>query len=340
MIELNARRLGVDPTLEKDYETLHDGAGIVSLSSRGRMRFHGPGAKDALNGLLTCDVALLTPGQGCYGAALTSKGKVVADVTVFAMENSILVECPAPAWAAWKQLVTKFVNPRISKRTDETEATTEIGIFGNAASTILASVGYGDKDALAALSIYSQLEIADKRANGARIPDLGVDGFRLIVARDEERAATHALESAGGRIVGSDAVAAARIEAGYPEWGADMDDNTLPQEANLEALNAISYTKGCYTGQEVVARLHFRGHVNKRLVGLRIDGATMPARGTIVTADDGRECGDVRSVAMSPRYGVIALAMIRREIAAGDGVSLLIDDTPTRALVTALPFER
>jgi folate-binding protein YgfZ len=340
MIELNARRLGVDPTLEKDYEALHDGAAIVSLSSRGRLRFHGPGAKDALNGLLTCDVALLAPGQGCYGAALTSKGKVIADVTVFAMENSFLVECPAPAWDAWRQLVTKFVNPRISKRTDETEATSEIGVFGSTASALLASVGYGDKEALAALSPYSHLEIVDKRANVARIPDLGVEGFRLIVARDDEPGVTQSLESAGGRVVGAEAVAVARIEAGYPAWGVDMDDNTLPQEANLEALNAISYTKGCYTGQEVVARLHFRGHVNKRLVGLRIDGAAMPASGTTVTADDGRECGDVRSVAMSPRYGVIGLAMIRREIGVGDGVSLLIDDTPTRALVAALPFER
>jgi folate-binding protein YgfZ len=339
MIELNARRLGVDPSLEKDYEALHDGAAIVPLSARGRMRFHGA-AKDALNGLLTCDVAALSPGQGCYGAALTSKGKVIADVTVFAMENSCLVECPAPAWDAWKQLVMKFVNPRISKRTDETDATFEVGVFGDGAAPLLAGLGYGDPETLASLPAYSHVEIEGKRANVARLPNLGVDGFRVIVARDEEERITKALASAGGRPVGPAAVAAARIEAGFPEWGVDMDENTLPQEANLEALNAISYTKGCYTGQEIVARLHFRGHVNKRLVGLRIDGTAIPSAATTVMADDGRECGDVRSAALSPRYGVIALAMIRREVANGDGVSILIDDAPTRAVVTTLPFER
>jgi folate-binding protein YgfZ len=138
--------------------------------------------------------------------------------------------------------------------------------------------------------------------------------------------------------VGPAAIEAARIEAGRPLWGIDMDDSTLPQEANLEALNAISYTKGCYTGQETVARLHFRGHVNKRIVGLRIDGSAVPVRGAALVGPEEKEVGEVRSAVMSPRFGPIALAMIRREINIGDSVALAIDGADTRATVSALPF--
>ena len=117
-----------------------------------------------------------------------------------------------------------------------------------------------------------------------------------------------------------------------------MDDSTLPQEANLEALNAISYTKGCYTGQETVARLHFRGHVNKRIVGLRIDGSSVPVRGVPVIGAEQKDVGEIRSAVMSPRFGPIALAMIRREVSVGDSVALAIDGADTRATVSALPF--
>lgn len=117
-----------------------------------------------------------------------------------------------------------------------------------------------------------------------------------------------------------------------------MDDSNLPQEANLESLGAISYTKGCYTGQEVVARLHFRGHVNKRLVGLRIEGTTIPAAGAPVVSSDGKESGHVRSSIISPRFGPIAMAMLRREVGPGDAVMVPIDGDDTRATVAALPF--
>src|SRR5207302_6112480 len=132
------------------------------------------------------------------------------------------------------------------------------------------------------------------------------------------------LFDAGARAVGADVVECARIEAGRPQWGIDMDDSTLPQEANLDQLGAISYTKGCYTGQEIVARLHFRGHVNRRLTGLRVEGATVPARGAELTNLEGAACGDVRSAVVSPRFGPIALGMVRREVDAGAQVTVRV----------------
>jgi tRNA-modifying protein YgfZ len=340
MIELTSRRLGVDASVAADYEAFHDGAALVDYSDRGRMRFHGAGAKDALNGLLTCDVAPLVNGQGAYGAALTSKGKVIADVAIFAMDESFLVEVPSAVWPAWKDLVNKFVNPRIARRTDETDLTSAIGLFGPRAAAIIAAMTGADVGAIEALPPYGHLTatVGEVMVNVARIPDLGVDGYRILAVRDEfERLRDTAL-SHGARFAGEAAVEAARVEAGRPMWGIDMDESTLPQEANLEALNAISYTKGCYTGQEVVARLHFRGHVNKRIVGLRIDGSSVPARETSVLGAEGKEVGDVRSAVMSPRFGPIALAMVRREVNVGDAVTLSIDGAEARATVAGLPF--
>src|SRR4051794_35679954 len=116
MIELNGKRLGLDAELTADYGALHSGAAMVNLSARGRMRFTGKSARDALNGILTCDLATLVPGQGAFGVALTSKGKIVADVIVTAHEDSFLVEASEPTAAAWRSLVAKYINPRISPR--------------------------------------------------------------------------------------------------------------------------------------------------------------------------------------------------------------------------------
>jgi folate-binding protein YgfZ len=122
---------------------------------------------------------------------------------------------------------------------------------------------------------------------------------------------------AGATPAGLEAWEIARVEAGRPEWGVDIDDNTIPQEANLDELHAISYTKGCYVGQETVARVHFRGHVNRHLRGVRAAGLEPLQPGATLHAADGAQVGDVRSTVRSPRLGTIALAMIRREVEPG-----------------------
>ncbi len=127
-----------------------------------------------------------------------------------------------------------------------------------------------------------------------------------------------------------------RVEAGRPAMGIDMDENTIPQEANLDTLGAISFSKGCYTGQETVARVHFRGHVNRHLRGL-FGGAPLP-RGADVLDAAGKVVGDVRSTVVSPRLGPIAMAMIRREIAPGEGVTVSGESGPISARVIDLPF--
>src|SRR5207253_7970098 len=125
------------------------------------------------------------------------------------------------------------------------------------------------------------------------------------------------LEQAGASGASALAWDVARVEAGRPEWGLDMDETTIPQEANFDELGAISYTKGCYTGQETVARVHFRGHVNRHLRHLRAAGPEPPLAGADLLDAAGKSVGDVRSTAASPRLGGIAIGMVRREVELG-----------------------
>jgi folate-binding protein YgfZ len=128
------------------------------------------------------------------------------------------------------------------------------------------------------------------------------------------------------------------VEAGRPEWGLDVDDATIPQEANLDDLHAISYTKGCYVGQEVVARVHFRGHVNRHLRGLVLGDGPLPPMRASLHDGSGKVVGEVRSGVLSPRLGAIALAMVRREIEPGSTVSVQWLGGEASADVVRLPF--
>ena len=224
-------------------------------------------------------------------------------------------------WMRWAT-VRKFVNPRVAPYRDESETLRDIGVFGPTAHHVVAKLTRASAVALAALPLYGQLAISmgADRILVARVPDLGVEGFELFIPDgDASSRSRNGLAAAGAISAGLGTSEIARVEAGRPEWGLDIDDSTLPQEAGLEELGAISYTKGCYVGQEVVARIHFRGHVNRRLMGLRAAGMRNSRRGMAVLLDaDGKSVGDVRSGVMSPRFGGIALGMVRREVEVGD----------------------
>lgn len=322
----------------REYAALRDGVAVVKRSERGRWTFSGDKATTTLTGLVTNDVEALTPGGGCYAAALTAKGRIIADVRVLRREADLLVDVPVRAAAGWREMVRKYVNPRVTLYADVTGATGCIGVYGPKAAVTLARLSALDPNALASMPSYHHVEagVAGRTALVVRSPDLGVSGFDLVVDVADAEPLFTAIAAEGARPTGLAAADILRVEAGRPEWGIDMDETTIPQEANLDALHAISYTKGCYTGQEVVARVHFRGHVNRLLRGL--SGAhAIPPRATL--ASPGREdAGDVRSSVVSPRFGPIALAMVRREIEPGDDVTLRANDHEHTARVVALPF--
>ncbi len=288
--------------------------------------FRGPKAVDALNGLITNDVAALHVGHAHAAAALTPKGKMVCDMLVFrAADETLLVGVEASAGGEWLGLVRKYVNPRLAKITDET-GVRAFRLIGPAAERVAQGLkGAG----------------SDGGSEGVQIVTLPMPGqtpAMLVVGQGDGQDALQAQFEELGAVRGSDALwTVSRVESGIPRWGADMDENTIPQEANLDTLGAISFTKGCYTGQETVARIHFRGHVNRHLRGL-ISTAPLVTGGKILDAT-GKTVGDVRTTAISPVFGPIALAMVRREVEVGSEVTIEGSEGPVAAArVSALPF--
>jgi folate-binding protein YgfZ len=341
-----------DPAAE--YAALRTGALVVDHSARDHWLIGGARARETLTGLVTNDVAALDPGHGCYAAALTPKGRIVADVRVYAVGAgtatgarlpdpaaapdawldgvALVVDVPPRAAAGWEALVRKFVNPRVAPYRRAGNALRSFGVYGLRARDAVAAAFGAAPSALAALAPYAHATFA---LDGAallctRVPDVGgadahLDGFVLVVPASAYDAVWARVAAAVPGVVagGEAAYTVARVEAGYPEWGLDIDDTTIPQEANFDALRAISYTKGCYTGQEVVARIHFRGHVNRHLRGLAFmpdgdaaAGAPLPPGAALVDEAD-RVVGDVRTSARSPRLGGVALGMVRREVPLG-----------------------
>ena len=322
-----------DPAAE--YAALRTAALAVDRTHRARWTFRGAKARDTIAGLVTNDVLALAPGHGCYAAALTPKGKIIADVRVVAVGDgevaapagddgpldgvALLVDVPTRAAEGWAQMIRKFVNPRATAYRDVSGALRAFGVYGVRARDVVAEAFGIAPSALAALAPYAHATVASEGATllVVHVPDLGLDGFELFVPAGAFDAAWRRVADAGALPGGQRAYDVARVEAGRPEWGVDIDEATIAQEANLDELHAISYTKGCYTGQEVVARVHFRGHVNRHLRGLAHPGTEPLPRGGQLVDDTGKPVGEVRSAVVSPRLGGVALAMVRREVPLG-----------------------
>jgi folate-binding protein YgfZ len=302
-----------------EYSALHNGALSFDRSDRTRMRISGPKAAELITGMVTNDVSALVPGEGQYAAALTPKGKIVADLRIFALDDSFLIDTSPPAAPGWKEMVRKYINPRLAPYHDLTTELSDVGIFGRSARSVVSRlVDVDDKD-LAGLTPYGHISrpFGDVTVIIARVPEIDLDGFEIFIPSEAVGLLKTKLHAAGVSAGGPDTWEIARIESGRPQWGADMDDSTLPQEANFDELGAISYTKGCYIGQETVARVHFRGHVNRFLRRLRFVTRPAPPKGAELVDDMGKVIGDIRSAALSPRFGGVALGMVRREIPPG-----------------------
>lgn len=321
-----------------DYEQLRTDAGLVDRSERLRMTFTGAQAAATLNGLCTSDVLALQPGHGQYAAALTAKGKVIADARIFQRAaDSFLVDVPAAAAPGFSAMVRKYVNPRLARYVDVSATLACVGVAGPHARQVLAHALGCSPATIDLLAPFAHCDVPFYATSVlvARADDYGVEGFDCFVGAADAPALREALIASGAAPASPAALEVLRIEAGRPAWGVDMTDDTLLHEAGLDLLDAVSYTKGCYTGQEVVARVHFRGHVNRLLRGLLL--ATPPDGEARVFAGDA-DVGDVRSRAVSPRLGAIALAMVRRAVEPGTVVTVRTASGDAPATVVALPF--
>jgi folate-binding protein YgfZ len=320
------------------YQTARHHAARLDRPERGRIVVSGADRASYLHGLLTNDVASLKAGQGCYAAYLTAQGRMIADLFVYELGDVILLTVPRAETASVLAKLDQFIFSEDVQLGDATDAFVTTAVIGPDAAPIVSGITGLDADTVATLPEHGNRrgQFAGQAVIVTRITDAGEAGYDLYVDTSCADALREALGSAGVPELDASTAEAIRIEAGVPRFGHDMDQETIPLEAGIES-RAISFTKGCYVGQEVIIRVMHRGHgrVAKKLVGLRCEGATVPAAGALVTAE-GRDIGHVTSAAHSPALGVpIALAYLHRDFLA-PGIAVSIDNQP--AFVSALPF--
>jgi folate-binding protein YgfZ len=323
------------------YHAARAATALVDRSDRGWLVVSGSDRRSYLQGLLTNDIEALDAGRGCYAAYLTPQGRMIADLWVYELGDVILISMASDLKPVVLAKLDQFIFSEDVKLGDVTETFSAIGVVGPGAAGRIAAIVSGTSEAvLTALPEHGNLrrELDGEPAIVLRTADTGAPGFDLVVPAGQFSALAGRLREAGAVDLDPAAAEALRIEAGVPKFHRDMDEETIPLEAGIED-RAISLTKGCYVGQEVIIRVLHRGHgrVARRLVGLTLDGSAAPASATPVMSD-GRDVGRITSATLSPALGKpIALAYVHRDFVA-PGTALTVDGV--NAVVTPTPFSR
>jgi tRNA-modifying protein YgfZ len=287
-----------------EYVLATTAAAVLDRSSRGRLVLTGADVADFLQGQVSNDVEALVPGSGCYATLLTAKGKIRCDMRILRGDDWFLLDSEPQALPVLEHMVRVY---SIGRDVHATRDARELwSIIGPAARTSLENPPVGPEHS------HSEGELGLYVAT-----DNGVDVFG-------ERPDLAEMAAETAEIL--------RIESGRPRLGFELGDDVIPQEAGINE-RAISFTKGCYVGQETVARLFYKGKPNRHLRGLRL---TEPVeRGAVIRGAE-RDLGRTSSTCVSPTFGPIALALVRREAAPGTSVS--IGDASVAAEVVELPF--
>lgn len=321
------------PQVAEGYRRVTADVGLLDRSASGKLALTGEEAAEFLTGQVTADVEGLAPGAGTYAALLTPKGKIVCDLRILAIDDGVapaelLLLCERSGLQALFDHLRRHL---IGFRTELHKRTLQqalVSVAGPRTAEVLADVaaGLGEREHDHVGATLDGVAVRVVRT------DLGVD---LVAAAGDGPRLLEALRARGIAEVPEAALEIVRVESGRPRLGHELDESVMPAEAGI-VERAVSFTKGCYVGQETVARLHWRGRPNRHLRGLLLDA---PVPETTVLVDEGREVGRVATVVHSPRRGAIALALVRREIEPGDVVAARPPSLPpVRARVVALPF--
>jgi tRNA-modifying protein YgfZ len=323
--------------LQDEYRLLTRSCGLMERSERGKLALTGPSAVEFLNGQVTNELADLGPGEGRYAAFLTHKGKMLGDLRILAVgeephgsPGELLLDTERVALQALFDMIRRFkvgYDVELHKRTLERSL---LSLIGPRSREIAAAAAGIEPDALPELEhAHISAQVADHPVRLIATDAAGVD---VLCDADDHDAVRDALRRTGAQPVSEQTAEIVRIERGRPRYGIDIDDTTIPQEAGLNE-RAVSFSKGCYVGQETVARLHYRGKPNRHLRGLRLSA---PATSGEELRLGERPVGHLASIALSPTMGPIALALVRRE--AEPGATVSVGDHGANATVVELPF--
>jgi folate-binding protein YgfZ len=316
------------------YDAARHRSALIDRSDRGRIVVSGADRASYLQGLLTNDIVSLKAGEGCYAAYLTAQGRMIADLHVYELGDVMLLTLAARVKETVLAKLDQFIFSEDVQLGDVTGTFAQIRIVGPQAAGAVAPLVTGTSaEILSALPEHGNTRTS---AIITRVTDGGEPGFDVYLERPQAAAFLASAAEAGVALLDEETAEAIRVEAGVPQFGRDMDEETIPLEAGIEG-RAISFTKGCYVGQEVIIRVMHRGHgrVARRLVGMVLSGDRVPASGAVVRAGD-REIGHVTSSAWSPRMnGPIALGYVQRDFVE-PGTSVSVDGAS--AEVVAPPF--
>ena len=330
------------------YEMARTTVAMIDRATRGTLVVTGADRRSFLQGLLTNDVQVLQPGRGCYAAWLTPQGRMITDMRVVEVSGRMLLDVRAADAAALAQRLEPLVFAEDVQVQDASSTFDQIRVIGPAAARtvgrVLTRLSGGRETAsesqLAAWFEYENavIPLQDGELTVVRDDGFGVAGYDFYVGRTASATVRAALQEARVTRLDEATAEVLRIESGRPLFGVDMDSDTIPLEAGIED-RAISFSKGCYVGQEVIVRVISRGHgrVARRLVGLLLDGTQVPAAGDPIVAG-GREIGHVTSAVLSAALGrPIALGYVHRDFAE-PGASMTVGNQA--ATVTQVPFVR
>ena len=326
----------------EEWLALRSAAGVLDLGFRGWVEVTGEDRVRFLHGMVSNDVKALSPGQGCAALLLDVQGHVLAELRIFAETDRLFLETRLSQVERVVKTLEHYIIMDQVELADKSATVSTIGLEGPATPEIVRSLLHLELDAMLAFG-HASFRLEGIRGGLMRVSNCGFPGVEFVVERSRAAELWNILLDAvkPGRPVGFEALNVLRVEAGIPWYGCEVDDRTLPQEAGLETT-AVSFTKGCYVGQEIVERIRSRGEVHRTLAGLILSSLDEPATATsagragTVLFLKGKEAGRFTSAVHSfALERPIALAILRRE-ASQPGTMLTFDGGS--AEVTALPF--
>lgn len=326
--------------MEQEYQALQEGVGLLDLSYRCRLRITGRDRRSWLHGQVTQEINKLADGHGAYATILNPQGHMITDLWVYAVADALILDIPAGTEIPMAEYLDRFLIMERAEIEDLTESWALLSLQGPQSPAALATV-FGHEIPDIAPGQICEGCFEGERIYYTRARHCGEDGFDLFVPACNAAAlwgtlCQHRSEFAV-HSVGWEAFNIRRLEAGTPWWGAELDNSIIPLEARLN--DAISLTKGCYVGQEIIARIDARGQVNNLLAGFLVQGESFPPRGSEIR-HDGKKVGRVSTTTRSLRLGrPIALGYLRRELQeAGTVVEAVTDSGVVTLTVTPLPF--